>query len=296
MRRLCAVLLLVVVVVMSMVPVSQAGTITLMFHYHKTGHDLILSIAKSLVARRMVRVTTPLPSASPSHLWACHAVTAGGQRAGNGPERLVEPLKRRRLTSHRITSSILCSRRVQPLRRKWHHLLFTTGERAAARSSQSHRTRLRRKATRAHAQAVVPDGWKFSFLQGRHGWQHPNVSAPKEPAHWAAAHRTPGVNRSEITMQCLRWGQLERHLREPSRQLALMSPRPVLVYTSSPDFACPDAASHWGAPAKALPRVIHFVRDPWTMAVSSFLYHNQERTPERFVGRFMRPCAKNDLG
>jgi len=145
-------------------------------------------------------------------------------------------------------------------------------------------------------QAVVPDGWKFSFLQGRHGWQHPNVSAPKEPGNWAAAHRTPGVNRSEITMQCMRWGQLERHLREPTRQLSLMSPRPMLVYTSSPDFACPDAASQWGAPAKALPRVIHFVRDPWTMAVSSFLYHNQERTPERFVGRFMRPCAKNDLG
>jgi hypothetical protein len=70
------------------------------------------------------------------------------------------------------------------------------------------------------------------------------------------------------------------------------SPPQVMLMTSSPDFACPDSGTKWGLPQP--PRIAHFVRDPWTMAVSSFLYHNQENTPERFVKRFMRPCARNE--
>ena len=87
------------VVLMTTVPVSQAGTVTLMFHYHKTGHDLILSIAKSLVARRMVTPPTPLYIV-PSHLWRrrrwCQP-TMGRMGLGWSGEAGFDHLKGRRL-------------------------------------------------------------------------------------------------------------------------------------------------------------------------------------------------------
>jgi hypothetical protein len=34
---------------------AEAGAITMLFHYHKTGHDLIISVSESLVKKQMVR-------------------------------------------------------------------------------------------------------------------------------------------------------------------------------------------------------------------------------------------------
>jgi hypothetical protein len=43
-----------------MLPNADAGTMVHLFHYHKTGHDLILSVAGSLVRRQMVSPTAAL--------------------------------------------------------------------------------------------------------------------------------------------------------------------------------------------------------------------------------------------
>jgi hypothetical protein len=141
------------------------------------------------------------------------------------------------------------------------------------------------------AQAHVVPKWKFSFFQGRHGWRHPSVPMPRRSDYWANAHtsnNSRGLPLGEFQMQCMS----EAHvLKRGDFRPILSDPRPVMLFTSSPDFACPDTAAKWGG---KLPRIAHFVRDPWSMAVSSFLYHNQQHTPERFVKRQMGPCPCNE--
>jgi hypothetical protein len=138
------------------------------------------------------------------------------------------------------------------------------------------------------AQAQVVPKWKFSFFQGRHGWTHPSVPMPRRSDHWAFAHHNKSLPLGEFQMQCM---TLEHVLRRGNFDPLLADPRPIMLFTSSPDFACPDSATKWGG--EELPRIAHFVRDPWSMAVSSFLYHNQKNTPERFVKRLVGPCVCN---
>jgi len=139
------------------------------------------------------------------------------------------------------------------------------------------------------AQAHVVPKWKFSYFQGRHGWTHPSVPMPRKKERWAFAHHNTSLPPDELQMQCM---TQEHVLKRGGFARGLADPRPVMLYTSSPDFACPDAAAKWGG--KVLPRIAHFVRDPWSMAVSSFLYHNQKDTPERFVKRLVGPCLCNE--
>jgi len=139
------------------------------------------------------------------------------------------------------------------------------------------------------AQAHVVPKWKFSFFQGRHGWTHPSIGPPRRADYWARAHHNTTLPPGEFQMQCMTQTHV---LKRGNFARILADPRPVMLFTSSPDFACPDAAAKWGG--EELPRIAHFVRDPWSMAVSSFLYHNQEHTPERFVKRQMGPCPCNE--
>jgi hypothetical protein len=61
----------------------EGGALVHLFHYHKTGHDLILSVMGSLVRGEMVSPTAPLVAALSA---ACARVATGG-RDDSGAQR-----------------------------------------------------------------------------------------------------------------------------------------------------------------------------------------------------------------
>lgn len=73
----------------------------------------------------------------------------------------------------------------------------------------------------------------------------------------------------------------------PIWNLARMEPGTVHMVTA-PDIFCPLQQQQTLPPAT---RIIHFVRDPIDMALSNYLYHKQDPTPEPWVkSTLLNPC------
>ena len=61
---------------------------------------------------------------------------------------------------------------------------------------------------------------------------------------------------------------------------------PKVIRVASPAFVCSGVARQF---VHGLPRMVHHVRDPYSMIISSYLYHRQDPTPELGIYSVTRP-------
>jgi hypothetical protein len=66
---------------------------------------------------------------------------------------------------------------------------------------------------------------------------------------------------------------------------------PKVIRVASPAFVCSGVARQF---VHGLPRMVHHVRDPYSMIISSYLYHRQDPTPELGIYSVTRPCEMSD--